>query len=83
MVFKKKKYTPQEFIQMGMGLFLLGVFFSMVADGRLIGAFFANLIQNKSTMEIIKGVAAGLSVPAIGGSIFFNLRGLWLFRCQK
>jgi hypothetical protein len=82
-VLKKKKYTPQEYIQMGMGFFLLGVFVSMIADGRLIGAFFAELIHNKSTLEIIKGVAAGLSVPLIGASIFFNLRGLWLYRCEK
>jgi len=38
-VLKRKTYTPQEYIQVGMAFFLIGIFVSTVADGRLMGVF--------------------------------------------
>lgn len=82
MIPKRKIYTPQEYIQVGMAFFLIGAFTSMVADGRLIGAFFANLIPDKSLMDSIQGVAVGFSIPISCASIFFNVRGLVMLRSQ-
>jgi hypothetical protein len=83
MAFKHKKYTPQEMIQIGMMFFLLGVFVNMIADGRMIGAFFAKLITDSSLLSSIQGFAAGLSIPIFGVSIYFNVRGLIMHRmCQ-
>lgn len=83
MVLKNRKYTPQEMIQIGMGFFLLGIFLNMIADGRIIGAFFANLITDKTLLATIQGVAAGISIPILCASIYFNVRGLILLRARK
>ena len=80
MAFKNKKFTPQEMIQVGMMFFLLGIFINMVADGRLMGAFVAKLITNSSVLNAIQGFAAGLSIPILGASIYFNIRGLIMSR---
>jgi hypothetical protein len=80
MAFKNKKFTPQEMIQVGMMFFLLGIFINMVADGRLMGAFVAKLITNSSVLNTIQGFAAGLSIPILGASIYFNIRGLIMSR---
>jgi hypothetical protein len=82
MVLKRKIYTPQEYIQVGMGFFLVGMFADLVADGRLIGTFFAELIPSKSLLDAIHGVAAGVSIPIFCISIFFNLRGLSMLRSR-
>ena len=82
MIKGRKKYTPQEFIQIGMTLFLIGVCMSMIANGRLIEIFFAGLITDQSTMDAIQGIATGISIPISCVSIFFNVRGLVLLRSQ-
>lgn len=82
MAFKHKKYTPQEMIQIGMMFFLLGVFVNMIADGRMIGRLLADVISDPSLLNTIQGVAAGLSIPVFGASIYFNVRGLIYLRSQ-
>ena len=82
MILKRKIYTPQEYIQIGMAFFLIGIFVSMVADGRLIGAFIANLIPDKSLLDSIQRIAAGFSIPIFCASIFFNVRGLVMYRSR-
>jgi hypothetical protein len=83
MVLKRKTYTPQEYIQVGMAFFLMGLFVSTVADGRLIGTFFASLIPNQSIKDAIQGAAAGFSIPISCVSIYFNVRGLAMLRSKR
>jgi hypothetical protein len=83
MVLKRKTYTPQEYIQVGMAFFLMGLFVSTVADGRLIGTFFASLIPNQSIKDAIQGAAAGFSIPISCISIYFNVRGLAMLRSKR
>jgi hypothetical protein len=83
MAIKQKKYNPQEMIQIGMLFFLLGVFVNMIGDERMIGALFADLITNQSLLSTIQGVAAGLSLPFFGVSIYYNIHGLSLLRSLK
>ena len=83
MVLKRKTYTPQEYIQIGMTFFLIGLCINRVADGRMIGAFFANLIPDLSITDTIQGVADGFSIPILGASIYFNVRGLTMLRSTK
>jgi hypothetical protein len=82
MVLKRKINNPQGYIMAGMVFFLIGIFASMIADGRLIGAFFSSLILNGSLRDTIQGFAGGFSVPLLGASIFFNMRGLMMWRSQ-
>ena len=82
MVLKRKISTPQQYILVGMAFFLLAIFVSMVADTRLIGAFFASLINEKSMLDTIQGIAAGISIPFSCASIFFNIRGLCMLRSR-
>jgi hypothetical protein len=82
MALKKRVSTPQEYIQVGMAFFLIGIFASMVADGRLIGAFIISLIPDKSLLASIQGAVAGFSFPIFFASIFFNLRGLTMIRTR-
>jgi hypothetical protein len=83
MVLKRKTYTPQEYIQVGIAFFLMGLFVSMVADGRLIGTFFASLIPDQSIKDAIQGAAAGFSIPISCISIYFNVRGLAMLRSKR
>jgi hypothetical protein len=80
MTLKKRISTPQEYIQVGMAFFLIGIFASMVADGRLIGAFIISLIPDQPLLASIQGAVAGFSLPIFSASIFFNLRGLTMMR---
>jgi hypothetical protein len=80
MTLKKRISTPQEYIQVGMAFFLIGIFASMVADGRFIGAFIISLIPDKSLLASIQGAVAGFSLPIFCASIFFNLRGLTMMQ---
>jgi hypothetical protein len=80
MKLKRKIYTPQEYIQVGMAFFLIGIFISQVADGRLIGGLLASLLPDNFSIEATQEFTAGLSIPIFIGSIFFNLRGLILLR---
>lgn len=82
MVFKRKMSSPQETIQVGMAFFLLAIFVSMLADGRLISAFFASLMHEKAWLDTIQGIATGISIPLSCASIFFNLRGLCMLRSR-
>jgi hypothetical protein len=82
MPLKRKIYTPQEYLQVGMAFFLVGIFASQMADGRMIGAFFANFIPDKPLLDAIQGASAGFSIPIFCVSIFFNLRGLYLLRSR-
>jgi len=83
MVLKRKTYTPQEYIQVGMAFFLMGIFFSTVGAGRLIGSFFASLIPDQSIKDAIQGAAAGFSIPISCISIYFNVRGLAMLRSKR
>jgi hypothetical protein len=82
MLQKQKLYTPQEYILIGMIFLLIGVAAISVADGRLLDAFLASLIPNRSIMDRIQGIAAGFSIPISCASIFFNVRGLVMLRSQ-
>jgi len=82
MILKISISTPQEHIQVGMAFFLIGLFASMVADGRLIGAFISSLIPDQPLLASIQGAAAGFSFPIFSASIFFNLRGLTMMRTR-
>jgi hypothetical protein len=82
MALKKRISTPQEYIQTGMAFFLIGIFASMVADGKLIGVFIISLIPEKSLLASIQGALAGFSFPIFCASIFFNLRGLTMMRTR-
>jgi hypothetical protein len=82
MALKKRISTPQEYIQVGMAFFLIGVFASMVAHGRLIGASIISLIPDKSLLASIQGTVAGFSIPIFCASILFNLRGLMMIRTR-
>ena len=82
MVLKRKNYTPQKTIQIGIAFFLVGIFAHMVADGRMIGDFFAYLFPYKSLIDVLQGVSAGFSIPIFCISIYFNLRGLYMLRSK-
>ena len=82
MVLKRKLSSPQKYIQVGMAFFLMGLFASQMADGRLIGAFFIKMLPGELSMDAIQGMAAGFSIPILCASIFFNLRGLTMLRSQ-
>jgi len=83
MVLKRKIYTPQEYIQVGMAFFLVGIFVNMLADGRFIGVLLASFIPDQSILDSIQGVADGFSIPIFCASIFFNVRGLVMYRLKK
>jgi Kef-type K+ transport system membrane component KefB len=82
MLLKRKVQEPKDYITAGMAFFLIGIFASMFADGRLIGAFFSNMIPDESLMNSMQGFADGFSLPMFFASIFFNLRGLMLQRSR-
>lgn len=80
MVLKRRIHNPQGYIQAGMVFFLIGIFTSMVADGRLVGHFLIDLIPTASLANTIQGFADGFSLPMLMASIFFSLRGLAMQR---
>jgi len=82
MVLRRRINTPKEYIQVGMAFFLIGLCVSMVADGRIIGAFLANLIPDESILDTIQGIATGISIPISCASIYFNVRGLSMMRSK-
>jgi hypothetical protein len=77
---KFKIHTAQEYMQAGMGLFMLGLFFTILSNGRLMGISFAPNIHQHSWLDFFQGVATGCSIPIFCASIYFNIRGLFLFR---
>jgi hypothetical protein len=83
MVLKRKPSTPQEYIQVGMAFFLLGIFASMVVDGRMMGAFIADMIGNRSILGSAQDFAAGFTIPIFCTSIYFNVRGLIKYRSER
>lgn len=80
MVLKLKNLTPQEYIQVGIAFFLLGMALSTLADGRLFGVFFTNLNPDGTIMHTVQEFARGFSLPISMASIYFNVRGLVLMR---
>ena len=82
MALKKRITDPQQYIQVGMFFFLIGITASIVAEGRFIGAFLSSLIPDKSLLALIQGAVAGFSVPIFCASIFFNLRGFSMTRTR-
>lgn len=82
MSLKRKSYTPQEYIRIGMAFFLMGLFVNQVVDGRMIGYLLIKLLHDQSLMNGIQGFSAGLSIPISCISIYFNLRGLIDFRSR-
>lgn len=82
MLLKRKIQDSKEYITAGMIFFLIGIFVSMLADGRLIGAFLIYLTPNESLIHTIQGFADGFALPMFFASIFFSLRGLVLRRSR-
>lgn len=82
MALKRRVYTPQEFIQVGMFFLLVAVFANMVGDGRLIGAWFATMFRDQSILAKIQSVATGISILVSCASIFFIVRGLVMLRSK-
>jgi hypothetical protein len=82
MVLKRKIKDPQGYILAGMSFFMIGIFASMIGEGRLIMTFFSNLIPNESLLHTIQGIASGFSIPMLFASIYFNLRSLALRRTR-
>jgi hypothetical protein len=80
MAIKRRAYTPQEYIRIGMAFFLIGVFTNSVADSRLIGVYLVSLVPDQAIQAVIRGVANGCSIPILGASIYFNLHGLIMLR---
>jgi hypothetical protein len=80
MVLKRKWHTPQGYITAGMAFFLIGIFASMVADGRLIGELFISLIPDETFAHTIQVFANGFSIPLLMASIYFQIRGLKMLR---
>jgi len=80
---KQKRYTAQEYIQIGMAFFLIGVLVNMVADGRMLGVILSRLITNNSWANTIQEISAGFSIPIFCISIYFNVRGLCMYRQQQ
>lgn len=80
MFLKRKKHDVHSYVRTGMAFFLLGILASQVADARIIGAFIANWIANAALLNFIQGFAQGFSLPLLLASIYFNLRGLALWR---
>jgi hypothetical protein len=82
MILRRNSYTAQEYTRVGRLFFLIGIFASQVADGRLIGAFFVNILPDKSSLELIQSVAAGSSTVIFCAAIFFHLHGLSILRSR-
>jgi len=82
MALKRKTYTPQEYIRIGMAFFLIGFCVSRVADGQMIGALLGSLIPDKSITNTFQDIAVGFSIPISCASIYFNLRGLSMLRSK-
>jgi len=76
MVLKRKISDPQGYLLAGMVFFLIGIFATQVADGRLIGAFFTRLIPDGSLKDTIQGFAAGISIPFFIASGYFHIRNI-------
>jgi hypothetical protein len=82
MLLKRKIQDPNDYLVAGMVFFLIGIFASMLADGRLIGALLIYLTPNESLIHTIQGFAHGFALPMFFASIFFSLRGLVLRRSR-
>jgi hypothetical protein len=80
---KQNDYSPQDYLRIGMAFFLLALLVSILSDGRMLGAVNISLFHDNAPMDFIQGFADGLLILLSGASIFFNLRGLYLLRCQR
>lgn len=79
MVLKRHNKNAQANIMTGRVLFLIGIFSSMVADGRLLGALLADLVSGRA-LDFMQGFSGGFSIPMLLASIYFSLHGLRLQR---
>jgi len=77
MMLKRYKENPQAHITAGSIFFLVGIFSSMVADGRLLELLLTNQFSG-SALDHLQGFANGFSIPMLMASIYFSLRGLKL-----
>jgi hypothetical protein len=83
MAHKQKKYSPQDYIHLGIAFFLLALFVSVFTDGRMLGIINTSLLHDKALVDFVHGFVDGLIIPFSCVSIFFNVRGLYLLRCQN
>lgn len=79
MILKRYNNNPRAHITTGSVFFLVGIFSSMVADGRLLGTLLTNQFSG-SALDLLQGFADGFSIPILIASIYFSLRGLRLQR---
>jgi hypothetical protein len=79
MLLKRCNNKSQAYITAGSVFFLIGIFSTMVADGRLLGALLTNRFSG-STLDLLQGFADGFSIPMLMASIYFSLRGVKLRR---
>jgi hypothetical protein len=79
MLLKRCNNKSQAYITTGGVFFLIGIFSSMVADGRILGVLLTNQFSG-SALDLLQGFADGFSIPMLMASIYFSLRGLKLRR---
>jgi len=79
MVLIRRTQNPQAYITAGLVFFLIAIFFSMLADGRLVGRVLADQLSGR-VLETLQGFSDGFSLPMFMASIYFQLRGLMLQR---
>jgi hypothetical protein len=77
MVLKRYIKNAQANIMIGRVFFLIGIFSSMVADGRLLGVLLTSQFSGRA-LEIMQGFFGGFSIPMLLASIYFSMRGLRL-----
>lgn len=82
MEFKRRLRNPQGSMQAGMVFLLVALFASMIADGRLVGAYLAGLIRDEAMLHTIQVFAGGFALPMFFATIFFNLRSISMRRSQ-
>lgn len=82
MELKRRLRNPKGSLRAGMVFLLVALFASMIADGRLLGAYFAQLIQDKAMLHTIQVFAGGFALPMFFAAIFFNLRSISMRRSQ-
>jgi len=73
----------KDLLRLGMLCCLFGLFASTLSQERFLAGALHNLIANERLLDILQGMAAGLSGVALGMSIVLNVRGMMLYRQQK
>ncbi len=83
MWFKQRQQNYRDLLRLGLLCLLFGLFASTLAQERFLAGALHNLIANERLLDILQGMAAGLSGVALGMSIVLNVRGMMLYRQQK